>query len=183
MAHESAILRMMHARPAESDFQDLALRTPNVLIGAEPAPERRTDGFRLLVTGGRQFAGKNFTFRALDLLHAELHLGMIIEGGAMDAYSLSNEWAHRNDVPMQTCPLPASSKLQGKRAGHERNAQMLQRYKPQAVLVFPGGRGTLNMESLAAAAGIPVLSATRLLADPPTILASLKARAGIASPP
>jgi hypothetical protein len=163
---------------AQDDPDNPARRTMSVLFGAEPTPRKsRTDGFRLLVTGGRQFAGKNFTFRALDLLHAELQLGWIIEGGAVDAYSLSNEWAHRNDVHMQTCPLLVSSKLQGKRAGHERNAYMLEHYKPQAVLVFPGGRGTLNMESLAAAAGIPVASATKLLADPPAVIAALKGAA------
>ena len=145
------------------------------LVGGAPAPRRgRREGFRLLVTGGRQFAGKNFTFRALDLLHAEFALGMIIEGGAVGAYSLSNEWAHRNDIHMETCPLLVSSKLQGKRAGHERNAWMLETHRPQAVLVFPGGRGTLNMESLAEEARIPVLSATKLLADPSAVLAKLR---------
>jgi hypothetical protein len=155
-----------------------------VLFGTEPAPRKpSSDDFRLLVTGGRQFAGKNFTFRALDLLHAELTLGVIIEGGAVGAYSLSNEWAHRNGVPMQTVPLLVHSKLQGKRAGHERNAHMLETFKPQAVLVFPGGRGTLNMESLASAAGVPVLSATKLLADPSAVLSGLRAAAGLAPMP
>lgn len=155
---------------------------PNIRVGGEPGPvdSAKKDNFRLLVTGGRQFAGKNFTFRALDLLHAQLQLGTIIEGGATDAYSLSNEWAHRNDVRMLTCPLLVPTKLQGKRAGHERNAYMLETHKPHAVLVFPGGRGTLNMESLATAAGVPVMSATRLLADPAGIIAALKS--AIATP-
>jgi hypothetical protein len=161
-----------------SDSSGQFRRDAIVRIGGEPPViEDKSEGFRLLVTGGRQFAGKNFTFRALDLLHAELRLSAIVEGGALDAYSLSNEWAHKNDVRMQTVPLLVPTKLQGKRAGHERNAYMLTTHKPHAVLVFPGGRGTLNMESLATAAGLPVLSATKLLADPATAIAWLKAEA------
>lgn len=162
--------------PFRLDGIDLpgSISTQKSMLIGEPATKSTPGGFRLLVTGGRQFAGKNFTFRALDILHTQMRLGMIIEGGAVDAYSLSNEWAHRNDVPMETVPLQVCTKLQGKRAGYERNAYMLATYKPHAVLFFPGGRGTLNMESLATAAGIPVISATRLLADPPTVIAALK---------
>lgn len=109
---------------------------------------------RVLVCGGRDFTDKAALYRALDAVHRKHGITDLIEGEAPGADSLAREWA----LEAQVCllPFPADWKTHGRAAGPIRNARMLAEGKPDAVVAFPGGRGTADMVRQAKEAGIPV---------------------------
>lgn len=65
------------------------------------------------------------------------------------------EWATARGLQVQT--YPADWKRLGRKAGPLRNQQMLDEFKPELVLAFPGGRGTEDMMARAVRAGVPVV--------------------------
>ena len=83
-----------------------------------------------------------------------------IEGGAKGADFLTRVWVKYRQIEtdyFSFVEYPADWKTYGKRAGHIRNAQMLNEGKPDLVIAFPGGRGTQDMVDKATHAGVPVL--------------------------
>jgi hypothetical protein len=58
--------------------------------------------------------------------------------------------------------IPAEWKKHGDRAGPIRNRAMLDLGKPELVVAFEGGTGTMNMTAAATAAGVKVLFAEKL---------------------
>jgi hypothetical protein len=109
---------------------------------------------RLLVCGGRDFYDYDSVRIVLDeylAAHPELH---IAQGGARGADSLAAEWAVNRGVRVST--FLADWQTHGRSAGMKRNARMLRSFQPDAVLAFPGGKGTVHMCSVAAKAGVPV---------------------------
>lgn len=109
---------------------------------------------RILVTGGRKFADINAVSLALAAVHRKRGIDLLIEGGARGADYLARTWAHGNGIPVVTCD--ADWKRYGNAAGILRNAAMLAKYQPDAVVAFPGGSGTADMIARAEAAGVPV---------------------------
>lgn len=125
---------------------------------------------RLLVTGGRTFGvvppdatpaqrdkavGEcRVLMRALDAFHAKHAVSVVIHGAADGADLLAGQWAWNAEVAVVECPADWSR--YGRSAGPRRNAEMLRDHKPDAVLAFPGGRGTEGMVALALKAGVPV---------------------------
>lgn len=109
---------------------------------------------RLLVTGGRDFDDRASVFDALDELHAEHKITLVVHGATRGADSLAEEWGKLRDVP--TMPCPADWDRYGKAAGAIRNRLML-KHDPELVAAFPGGRGTTNMVRIARKAGIKVM--------------------------
>lgn len=87
---------------------------------------------------------------ALQLLRPSL----VIHGGARGADTHAGWAATAVDIPVAV--YPADWATHGRRAGPIRNAQMLAEGRPDAVLAFPGGRGTADMVRQARAAGVPV---------------------------
>lgn len=110
---------------------------------------------RLLVCGGRNYADRDAVYCAL----LELHPSAVITGGASGADRIAEEWA-RPVVPVET--YKADWTKYGKAAGPIRNQQMIDEGKPDAVLAFPGGRGTADMVRRAVSAGIPVIDGITL---------------------
>lgn len=108
---------------------------------------------RLLVCGGRAYSNRAAVFAALDRAHAKRPVSVVIHGGARGADSLAEDWAVCRHVEVMA--FPADWRL-GKAAGPLRNEIMLKDGKPDAVIAFPGGRGTEHMVSLAREAGLPV---------------------------
>lgn len=111
--------------------------------------------------GGREFgktAPERFVLRdVLDLWHQRRPITTLIHGAARGADTLAGEWAEAKGVGVHAFPVhPAQWEAQGKAAGHLRNARMLAEGRPDAVLAFPGGRGTADMVAKARAAGVPV---------------------------
>lgn len=94
---------------------------------------------RILVTGGRDFSDHNLLYETLD----NLGITEICQGGAKGADRLAGAWAHDRSIP---CVIyKADWGLHGKSAGIKRNIFMLDDFKPDLVVAFPGGRGTAHM--------------------------------------
>ena len=109
---------------------------------------------RVLVTGGRDYADKEYLFDVLDRWHAERGIECIIEGGATGADALAGMWANERGVMLHV--FPAQWEL-GTSAGMLRNTQMLVEGKPNVVIAFPGDSGTENMMGIAQKQGVPVI--------------------------
>lgn len=80
---------------------------------------------------------------------------LVIHGGAAGADSLAGAVAAEMHIP--TIVFPADWRAHGKSAGPKRNQQMLVEGRPDAVLAFPGGRGTADMVNRAKTAKIRVV--------------------------
>jgi hypothetical protein len=109
---------------------------------------------RILVCGGRDYNDIEALNQALDKLHAERRITLIIEGGAAGADAHAREWANANGVDVRT--FYADWKTYGRRAGPLRNARMLDEGRPDGVVAFPGGIGTNDMIRQARTAGLKV---------------------------
>lgn len=113
---------------------------------------------RILVCGGRDYADRKNVFAYLDRLWREaapLDALEVIQGGATGADALAREWCCARAVPYVN--VPANWNLHGRAAGPLRNQKMLDKYEPDLVLAFPGGRGTADMVSRAMKASVQVM--------------------------
>lgn len=108
---------------------------------------------RVLVTGGRDYRGRDRVWAELDALHREYGITELIEGGATGADDLARQWAEFTGVRCTT--VEADWRRWGNRAGPIRNSEMAT-MGPDVCVVFPGGRGTSDMMRKAYAAGISV---------------------------
>lgn len=112
---------------------------------------------KVLVCGGRDYAGESYAFARLDSIHGKTPIKIVIEGGASGADAIARKWARSRGVLVAT--VPALWDRRGRGAGPQRNAGMLL-LGPDLVLAFPGGRGTANMVQQAKDAGVWVVELT-----------------------
>lgn len=118
-----------------------------------PGPEHCLWGWAV-VCGGRTYDDRATLFAALDRLAGRMELSGIRHGAATGADTLAGEWARLRGVPEDPCPADWS---QGRKAGPQRNAEMLAKApRPVCVVALPGGKGTASMVALAAEAGLYV---------------------------
>lgn len=110
---------------------------------------------KLLVCGGRDYSDADTLEKTLDAINKKRGIDLLINGGAPGADWLAYLWANANEIPSVT--VPAKWKRHGKAAGPRRNAEMLETWKPDGVVAFPGGRGTADMIKQAKAAGVTVM--------------------------
>lgn len=103
---------------------------------------------KVLVSGGREYLDKA---RMAEVLSA-FKPTEIIHGGCRGADRLADEWAKRNFIAVRE--FKADWGKYGPSAGPIRNERMLAEAEPDIVLIFPGGKGTLNMAILARTSGI-----------------------------
>ena len=90
----------------------------------------------------------------LDRIHGLTPITALIEGGAPGADRAAREWAQEHQVKAVT--VPALWDLHGKAAGPIRNQRMVDDFKPDLVVAFPGGTGTADMVQRARKAGLAV---------------------------
>lgn len=109
---------------------------------------------RVLVCGGRDYDDIPRICEELDKLHSNRRIEVVIAGGARGADFLAANWASMRAVRKEI--YPADWDMLGRRAGPIRNQQMLDKGKPDLVVVFPGGRGTADMVRRARAAGVEI---------------------------
>ena len=110
---------------------------------------------RTLVCGGRFYNDALRVRAVLDNARLKDPAIVICEGGAAGADQLANDWATDSGVFCAT--YKADWRRYGRAAGAIRNRTMLEKFMPELVIAFPGGKGTTNMALLAARAGVPVL--------------------------
>ena len=108
---------------------------------------------KILVCGGRDYIDWLHLYRVLDEANHDGNIE-ICHGGARGADALAGIWARSRGVECKV--YHADWQKHGKSAGHIRNKQMLEDFKPDAVIAFPGGAGTKNMIRLAQKAGVTV---------------------------
>lgn len=112
---------------------------------------------KLLVCGGRDYSHKDHIWNVLSVVHGRTPITMIAHGGASGADSEAGRWAIANHVRQQI--FRANWKAEGRAAGPKRNQRMLEQFRPDAVIAFPGGRGTADMVRRAKAEGVKVVQA------------------------
>lgn len=109
---------------------------------------------KILVCGGRDYFDQARVDRALDAIHKKHGVALLIHGGARGADTCGLLWAMNRGIPHQA--FLADWDTHGKAAGPIRNQLMVDEGKPDAVVAFPGGRGTADMISRATTHGIHV---------------------------
>lgn len=126
-----------------------------VLEGRNKEREERAEraGFRVLVTGGRDFTNRPVVNATLTALHEARPIGTLVCGGARGADMLAVEWAIANGVKVAI--YPADWRQHGDAAGPLRNQAMVAT-RPDHVVAFPGGAGTADCVRRAEHADIPV---------------------------
>ncbi len=115
---------------------------------------------RVLVCGGREFKDANLVSKVLAEVFTTQPNMVLACGGARGADALAERWGLVVGVPV--CVYHADWKTHGRAAGPKRNQHMLENFKPDLVVEFPGGRGTKDMVRRARAARVPVLNAGRM---------------------
>lgn len=107
---------------------------------------------RVVVTGGRNYADGPEVARVLDkIAPTALAHGACPTG----ADHLAGIWANSRGVPCWR--YPADWVRLGPSAGPVRNRRMLVEFKPDLVVAFAGGPGTMNCVVTAEVLGIPVV--------------------------
>ncbi len=114
---------------------------------------------RVLVCGGRNYGEADNdqaaeVYFAIRDIHDETPIGALIQGGARGTDRCAADFAKELGIKVVT--VPADWKTHGKAAGPIRNQRMIDDFKPDLVLAFPGGRGTADMVARAEKAGVPV---------------------------
>jgi predicted Rossmann fold nucleotide-binding protein DprA/Smf involved in DNA uptake len=98
----------------------------------------------VLVCGGREYSNYERLSDVLEEVAGWSANGItIVEGGARGADALAKRWALENGATH--VQVPANWKAYGRAAGPIRNKKMLEEWKPDQGVVFPGGAGTLDM--------------------------------------
>ena len=98
---------------------------------------------KLLVCGGRD--------SYLNAIHRICKITTLIHGDAPGADKLAGEWA--KEIGIEVIAVPAEWNKYGKSAGYKRNVKMAD-MKPDAIVAFPGGKGTEMMKQIAREKGI-----------------------------
>lgn len=113
-------------------------------------------GIRVAVCGGRAFADEARIAAALNAVRGLYgEFACLIHGGATGADTLAAQWANRRGITV--IHYPAKWEQHGRAAGPIRNQMMIDHGRPDVLVAFPGGKGTLDMICRAKAARIPVI--------------------------
>lgn len=112
-------------------------------------------GLKIIVCGGRDYHDADHVEAFLDALDLERGPLTVITGGARGADYCAKAWAYRRGRPF--LEVPARWDIHGKSAGPIRNRLMADEQKPDAVVKFPGGRGTTDMVNVAVERGLTVI--------------------------
>ena len=101
---------------------------------------------KVIIAGGRDYELTDLDFSRLD----ELSIKEVVGGVAKGADSGGEFWAQSRKVPVKR--FLADWKRFGRAAGPKRNQAMAE--YADAVVLFPGGKGTASMRKLAEKEGI-----------------------------
>lgn len=111
---------------------------------------------KALICGGRDY-GNAFKVYGVLSRHG---ITEICHGGAAGADALAHGWAIQNGVRSKI--YRADWKTLGKKAGPTRNQKMLEDFRPEIVIAFPGGKGTADMVGRARKAGVKTIEIDRV---------------------
>ena len=117
---------------------------------------------RTIIAGGRDFVGKTQDQMVLDYLAMELPITAVLCGMARGADTFGRDWAKEKGIPVSK--FPADWDRHGKQAGFMRNEEMAR--NADALVVFPGGRGTSDMIRRAIEYGLKIEKIGAEVTDP-----------------
>jgi len=109
---------------------------------------------KIIVCGGRAFTDHVLVDLVLGAIHHRYVVTELATGDALGADAIAESWGFVNSIPRKI--FKANWFKHGKAAGPIRNKQMLEDFKPDAVVAFAGGKGTAGMVKLAEGAGVYV---------------------------
>ena len=112
---------------------------------------------RMIICGGRDRHLTDGDRVMLDIWHRVLGITEIVSGGARGVDADGKAWAIARGLPVKE--FLAFWDIHGKKAGPLRNEQMAEYASGGYCAVFPGGRGTSDMERRARKHGLMVLRA------------------------
>ena len=98
---------------------------------------------RTIICGGRDYYLTSDDYAFLDSIKGKIT--RVISGGAKGADRCGEEWAKRNGILVRV--IESEWSLFGKQADYKRNVAMSE--IADAVVVFPGGKGTQTMFDIA----------------------------------
>ena len=111
-----------------------------------------------VVSGGRNYHKEKTVFNKLDKFHNRYNCELLVEGEAEGLDSLAKKWAESRNIKIAKCPadwkdltVKGAVIKNGKYgpynvlAGIQRNQRMIDEYKPEIAVIFPGGSGTEDM--------------------------------------
>jgi len=110
---------------------------------------------KLIVAGGRDFVPNAIDREILKDVVKQYGITEIVSGGAKGADSFGEDFAKENKL--KVTKFPANWNKYGRGAGPIRNKAMAD--YADAVLLYPGGRGTASMKVLALQKGLQVFEA------------------------
>jgi hypothetical protein len=113
---------------------------------------------RIAVTGGREMMDAKLVAKVLGRLAGRNVI--LAHGACTGADQLCKEFAIK--MGWKVVPYEADWKGLGNAAGPIRNAWLLDDFKPDYLIVFPGGRGTLNMVNKALDRKIRIVYSSKL---------------------
>jgi hypothetical protein len=107
---------------------------------------------RVVIAGGREYKPDQQAESSIVAILQDMGCTTIISGGASGADAFGEQIARKYGFSLHK--VPADWKKHGKSAGPIRNAQMAD--SCDALMLFPGGKGTRNMHMLAQERYLPV---------------------------
>tara|TARA_Y100000296_G_C5133012_1_gene236612 strand:+ start:565 stop:915 length:351 start_codon:yes stop_codon:yes gene_type:complete len=114
---------------------------------------------RILIAGGRNFTDKQFMYEYLEKYLEDVTV--VISGTAKGADRLGEKWAKDHGIAVER--YPAQWSRYGRAAGPIRNQQMLDKGRPDLVIVFKGGSGSKHMATIAKKSGVKTLRPRKVL--------------------
>lgn len=114
---------------------------------------------KAIIAGGRDYGATDATWRFLDDIHRHLHIREVVSGGARGADAAGERWAEMRGIPIRR--FPADWDASGRAAGPLRNEAMAE--YADALIAFPGGRGTADMVRRAERWKLRVIHAPKVL--------------------
>lgn len=105
---------------------------------------------RLIIAGGRGYHMRLQDIEHLNQIREDYQITLVITGGASGADTEGHNWAIRCGFPTRV--FPADWDTHGRAAGPIRNQEMVE--SADAIVLFPGGRGTADMRRRAQSAGL-----------------------------
>ncbi len=118
------------------------------------AQEKEDGTMKFVITGGRDLNDETLRFLALSDIHQMTEITEVIHGGAKGADSLVAKWAKASGV-QQTVSKPDWARF---RIGAAvKNNQPMVDMQPDAVVAFPGGKGTADLNHRAEKTGLNIV--------------------------
>lgn len=112
---------------------------------------------KLIIAGGRDYKFTSSDFAFMDVVFVLYGVEEVFSGGCRGADACGESWARGLNIPVRR--FPAEWKKHGKAAGPIRNRAMAQ--SADALVAFPGGRGTADMVEQARTYGLKIFRITK----------------------